>query len=333
VFEYSLEWTPGPPFESSDPKDYRRELRSSYSDKSEYEKLQAPFGNPHLTTQLGKHAELLPLAELNRLWFPAEFATDLRAEKGVTLGHEGMFSLDKLLGQLNRTKAVEVKAEGETCQGTGKPDEKFAKNGALWCIAKGDDTFSALSTQREGEPDELGDVRLKLKLVAPETVTVISGVSSDGVLEGQVAEFWAGKHTIDWVSETESVSELLSSKEKDAKANLMVGRVVGFLLVWFGVYCILYPLEALPSLLPVIGEFISGVMGFLITVFSFLQALAISMIVCGIAWAAARPSVGGPIVGGAVVIMALTTLNVAWFRKPGARKAAAPLASQGAEAS
>lgn len=163
-----------------------------------------------------------------------------------------------------------------------------------------------------GAEPKIGDLRVKFSQVLPGEVSVIAQQKGNsfeafGTDEGTIELLSFGK-----------VSAAEMYKAEQAKSNLItwVLRLVGFLVMGFGMSMVSRPLSVLGDIIPFVGSIIGGVTGFL----AFAIALPLSLITISIAWVWYRPMVGIPIlVVGLVLIVWTIRLKV----KAVARRAAA----------
>lgn len=89
----------------------------------------------------------------------------------------------------------------------------------------------------------------------------------------------------------------------DANTGLLwTLRIVGFILMWLGLYLVLSPTGLIVDLVPFIGPCISDFVEMGIAVVTFLNALILSLITIAIAWLVARPIIGIPLLIGAVLV-------------------------------
>eukprot|EP00854_Cymbomonas_tetramitiformis_P016080 gene16080-19074_t len=82
----------------------------------------------------------------------------------------------------------------------------------------------------------------------------------------------------------------------DANTGLLwTLRIVGFILMWLGLYLVLSPTGLIVDLVPFIGPCISDFVEMGIAIVTFLNALVLSLITIAIAWLVARPIIGIPL--------------------------------------
>ncbi len=170
--------------------------------------------------------------------------------------------------------------------------------------------------ERPSDP-QVGDLRVKFEVVRPTTISVVAQQR--------------GSSFTPFSTETGSIS-LLEYGDMPAAAMFQsaqtsntiltwVLRLVGFLVMFIGIKVVLAPLRTLAAVVPLFAS----VVGFISGTVAFLLAAALSLVVIAVAWLAARPLLGGLLLGGAVAALVATRwLGRGGQAPPPARPAATP---------
>eukprot|EP01063_Lacrimia_lanifica_P010199 TRINITY_DN1693_c0_g1_i2.p1 TRINITY_DN1693_c0_g1~~TRINITY_DN1693_c0_g1_i2.p1 ORF type:complete len:534 (+),score=120.11 TRINITY_DN1693_c0_g1_i2:110-1711(+) len=99
----------------------------------------------------------------------------------------------------------------------------------------------------------------------------------------------------DFYNEDMTGQEILDKLKAENTVLTWVLRFVGWLLVWFGCQLCFAPIAAAPTLIPVVGDFIGGVVGSILCCMTCMCGTAIAVMVMGIAWLIYRPLIGVPL--------------------------------------
>lgn len=145
---------------------------------------------------------------------------------------------------------------------------------------------------------EVGDMRIRYTMVRPGlTVSVISGQSGD-----TLKPWPAGKIFINYLAmETYSAPQLINKMQSESDTKTWIIRVVGVLMMFFGVLLILRPITALAEMVPILGSIVGA--GVLLT--AALASVALSLITIGVSWIFVRPIYGIPMLVAALVLLGL----------------------------
>ncbi len=148
---------------------------------------------------------------------------------------------------------------------------------------------------------EIGDRRVSFQIVPQGPVSIIAAqVGSE--LAPWVSS--RGKGYIRVQTGTHAAEEMLTQAESEIRMLTWLLRAGGWLLMSFGMITVMTPLSVLGDVLPFLGNLIGGG----IKLFSFFTCAVLALLIIGIAWMAARPLVGIPVVvaaGGLVVWLLL----------------------------
>ncbi|MHC9541165.1 MAG: TMEM43 family protein [Vulcanimicrobiota bacterium] len=128
----------------------------------------------------------------------------------------------------------------------------------------------------------IGDIRLSFAIVKPLTVSIIAQQSGSTF---QSYKTRAGDAIQRLEAGTVNANEMFKHAEQENNTMTWIIRVVGFLLLFFGLMMVLRPLSTLADLIPFVGNLLDAGIG----IVSFLIALAIWTGVVAVAWISARP--------------------------------------------
>lgn len=143
----------------------------------------------------------------------------------------------------------------------------------------------------------IGDVRIEFSVVKPAVVSIMAQQGDEGRLTA-------------WMSPNKNEFERLMYGEKTApqmieqlvaENNMMtwVLRLVGYLMMAFGIMMFFGPITVLLDVLPILGD----IAGYGVGTFAFVIAAVLSLITIGIAWLVVRPVLGVCLIGGAIVLL------------------------------
>lgn len=154
---------------------------------------------------------------------------------------------------------------------------------------------------------KVGDVRVKFEVVQPGQVSLIAK-QSDSTFEPYHAK--AGDDIELIVNGTKSAADMFKAEQEANTIMTWILRVVGFFLMFIGLNMIASPLTTIPDTVPLIGGIFSGMVGFVVTIFSFGLAIFLSFITIAVSWILVRPLLGlgllafGLLVGGGIFVLA-----------------------------
>lgn len=151
---------------------------------------------------------------------------------------------------------------------------------------------------------QVGDVRVSFEIVEPGDVSVIAAQTTSGFEPYQTQ---AGG-TLHILKKGIHSSKAMFEQEQSSNATMTwILRVVGILVMFFGISLILNPLAVLGDVIPFIGNILETGVG----IISFLVALVLSFITIAIAWLFYRPLLAIILIaaGGALVFVIKTKLS------------------------
>ena len=129
---------------------------------------------------------------------------------------------------------------------------------------------------------QVGDLRIKFRVVEPMTVSLLSQQQG-----GEFAPFkTANGESIESVEEgTKSAPEMLNTLRSSNTTLATVLRLVGWLLCCVGFSLMASPLQALSSVIPLLGRMV----GAATMLIGFILGSTVSLITISVAWIAVRP--------------------------------------------
>ncbi|MBR0203213.1 MAG: TMEM43 family protein, partial [Synergistaceae bacterium] len=163
-------------------------------------------------------------------------------------------------------------------------------------LINGDETTIYIG-RNPGSP-EVGDVRITFFQIPPAEVSIIAQVT------GNTFKAFTASNGYTFSSlEMGRVDTAEMFKDARSSNNIMawVLRVVGIIIVVWGLKTILAPLSVLADVIPILGTIVGAGTGFV----SWVLGLAWSLIVIAVAWVRFRPLIAGCLIAAAVVLMLL----------------------------
>ncbi len=157
-----------------------------------------------------------------------------------------------------------------------------------------------LTNSLDYDHPEIGDIRVSYKYVSYDEISILA-VQKDNSFVDYISK--VGKHTNKVLEGIHDGAGIIADIEEGNNALKWILRLVGTLLVIFGIGLILGPLSTLASFVPLLG----GLVGFAAFLVSLLAGLAISLIVIAIAWVFFRPVLGIILIAVAVGLIILAT--------------------------
>ena len=150
---------------------------------------------------------------------------------------------------------------------------------------------------------EIGDIRVSFKYNDADSVSVLAVQTSDTLTEYTSKNGTKIYRLKEGIHQGDAIIQDLTDENQTLKWIL---RLVGALLVIFGIGAFLSPLSKLTGFIPIVGNVVS----FATALVSFLLGTAISLIVIAIAWLRFRPLLSiGLLVVVVIIIVILLTLK------------------------
>lgn len=157
---------------------------------------------------------------------------------------------------------------------------------------------SVIKIGSAGAEPEIGDKRIRFEVVPQGTISIIAAQSGSDLKPWQSRR---GKGYIRVQAGSHRVEEMLTQAESEISFRTWLLRAGGWLLMSFGMITVLTPIAVIGDVVPFLGNLIGGGIKFFSILFSGIFAL----LIIGIAWVAARPLVGIPVLLAAVALMGL----------------------------
>lgn len=150
----------------------------------------------------------------------------------------------------------------------------------------------------KGDPKKLsvGDVRVSFECVpTPSKMSLISGQQGD-----TFAPYQTKNNAIELVAKgVKSSEEMFKSAHNANSMMCWLLRLVGFLMMFFGLKMVFEPLRVIADVVPFIGSIIGMGTGFV----AFVLAAGFSLLTIAIGWVFYRPLIGIPLLIVAVVLL------------------------------
>ncbi|HVJ61408.1 MAG TPA: TMEM43 family protein, partial [Tahibacter sp.] len=164
-------------------------------------------------------------------------------------------------------------------------------------------------TSRDPAAPAVGDVRVSFSVVPQQTVSAI-GVQRAGRIEPYIAS--NGREVALLDSGDVPAERMFAQAQSRATALTWALRVVGFVLMWFGLSAALGWISTVLDVLPILGTLVQKGIG----IVAALIALPLAMLTIALAWLVYRPLVS-------VVLVALA-IGAFWLLRRRARGALPP---------
>eukprot|EP00916_Digyalum_oweni_P018789 GHVL01031387.1.p1 GENE.GHVL01031387.1~~GHVL01031387.1.p1 ORF type:complete len:440 (-),score=83.98 GHVL01031387.1:425-1744(-) len=165
---------------------------------------------------------------------------------------------------------------------------------------------------------DIGCMRASYSTNSASDVSVMSKYISGGNLGPWLAsDSWmCSGYTLDELKMGIMTSDELGDVlEKENTLQLWILRLLGFILVWAGMFMCCAPITTCPDAIPVIGSIIGDVIGCILGCITCLLATCLSLIVIALAWIFVRPLAGGLLLGGALLCLGgVILVKVFWDR-------------------
>lgn len=143
---------------------------------------------------------------------------------------------------------------------------------------------------------QIGDRRVTFQVVPKGMISIIAEQ------DGSELNPWRSRQGRGYIrvqTGKHSAEEMLDQAESEIRMMTWLLRAGGWLLMSFGMITVFTPLAVLGDVLPFLGNLIGGGIRF----FSFIICLVLALVIIGIAWVAARPLIGVPLLLAAVGLL------------------------------
>jgi hypothetical protein len=152
------------------------------------------------------------------------------------------------------------------------------------------------------ESPQIGDVRVKFKVVRPGTVSFVAQQKS-GHLQPYHAKAGSSVALVQFGHH--SATDMFKRAHLHNRVLSWGLRVGGWFLIFIGLLVIFKPLPVVADILPLIGRLFGAGIGML----AFLLSLVFALSTMGIAWVYYRPLLGIPLLVGALILFILALLR------------------------
>eukprot|EP00746_Dinoflagellata_sp_MGD_P006120 gnl/MRDRNA2_/MRDRNA2_111908_c0_seq1.p1 gnl/MRDRNA2_/MRDRNA2_111908_c0~~gnl/MRDRNA2_/MRDRNA2_111908_c0_seq1.p1 ORF type:complete len:464 (+),score=45.82 gnl/MRDRNA2_/MRDRNA2_111908_c0_seq1:95-1393(+) len=99
-----------------------------------------------------------------------------------------------------------------------------------------------------------------------------------------------------------SKSEMIDHKKTENSSMTWLLRFVGFLCMFLGLVLATHPVAVVPEILPCCGHLLGEIVGCMLCSICLIISIGLSILICGVAWLAARPWLGGLLLAGAAAM-------------------------------
>ncbi len=145
---------------------------------------------------------------------------------------------------------------------------------------------------------EIGDLRITFTVVEPHEISIVEAQSGSSFAPWKASDGKAISLQRDGVATAE---EMFTDAQNSNKMLTRILRIVGFLLMFFGLRSILSPLAVLVDVIPLVNRIVSGG----ISLVAGLVAAACALATIALAWVAYRPLIAIPLLVVAVALIVL----------------------------
>lgn len=161
---------------------------------------------------------------------------------------------------------------------------------------------------------QIGDLKVSYKIVrSPQKVSIVAQQQGNTLTQYMTK----AKTTIMMLSMgVVPADQMFQQAQESNVTRTWLVRLLGFILMYIGLTMIFKPIATFGDVVPIVGS----ILNFGIGVFSFIVALALSLVVIAIAWIAARPILGiGLLVVGVGAFVAFKVLGKKKQAQPAAQ--------------
>ncbi len=177
------------------------------------------------------------------------------------------------------------------------------------------------TTSQDVNNPQIGDLRVSFKYNDSTDISVLA-VQTGSTFTKFVSK--VGKSESRLVDGIHSGQEMIENIKSENKLTKWLLRFAGIMAVVLGIATILKPISTISGFVPILGNVVQGMVGFV----SFLLGLGISLIVIAIAWFRFRPVLSIILI--AVVAGIIVVLKVFAKKKQSASNATAPVSATSA---
>jgi hypothetical protein len=159
------------------------------------------------------------------------------------------------------------------------------------CAVDGDYLYWAESQTPDAQSPEVGDLRIKVRVVKPTVVSLVAGVDQSGTSLGDFEVSNGESMRKLYVGEFSAV-EVFEKMRSENSMWAWIFRGLGFFLSFIGFCMILGIFGAFASVIPFFGSLTRSLTGFV----SFLLAIVTTAMTIAVAWIAVRPLIAIPLI-------------------------------------
>lgn len=160
-----------------------------------------------------------------------------------------------------------------------------------------------------GQP-RIGDMRVTFRAVYPHTISLIAKQKEDSFVDYTAKN---GKKLSYLTDGEQDAASMFATARTNNKILTWILRLVGFLLMFWGLKGVFQPIATLGEVLPFLGTLLNGG----ISIVAFLLALPCALVTIAIAWLVYRPIVG-------VVLLVVAVGSIIALKKLKSNRPAAP---------
>ena len=157
--------------------------------------------------------------------------------------------------------------------------------GATIYVPNAETRGNALNNRDVSAQPRIGDMRVTFRVVYPHDVSIIAKQHGDTFVEYTAKNGRKLSYVRDGIADA---AEMFESARSSNAAMTWILRLVGFLLMFFGLSMVLKPLSVLADVLPLLGDIVGVGLG----IVAFIVALACALTTIAVAWIFYRPILG-----------------------------------------
>jgi len=163
--------------------------------------------------------------------------------------------------------------------------ERVQIRGGTIFVPNAETRANALNNRDVASQPRIGDMRVKFRVVYPHEVSVVARQHGDS-FTGYVA---SNGNRIDLLSDgVRSSAEMFESARSANSFITWLVRIVGFLMMYFGLSKVLNPLSVLADVLPILGDIVGVGVGLV----AGLVSIVCAIVTIAVAWIFYRPVIG-----------------------------------------
>lgn len=157
--------------------------------------------------------------------------------------------------------------------------------GAALLVPNAETRRNAFNNRDVATQPRIGDMRVRFRVVYPHDISLIAKQHGDTFVDYTAKNGRKLNYVHDGIADA---AEMFESARSGNSLLTWALRVVGFLMMLFGLSMTLKPLSVLADVLPILGD----IVGIGIGIVAFLVALAFTLVTIAVAWLFYRPILG-----------------------------------------